>query len=169
MEASDLQERLQDLVGMGAAVPWHAVGRLHMLLDGDEPVYVDARLAPDEPGVCSGQIVLLTGDRVILAVLDHARSHPRSNEGPSYSVNATAWARSQLSSVEVVGNLENRFNPDDRWLVDYGDLWPHDGKVTLHFNHLPTLTLPLADDLSKELRRHFRTAVLPALLEDLDN
>ena len=42
MEASDLQERLQNLVGMGAAVPWHAVGRLHVLLAGDEPVYADA-------------------------------------------------------------------------------------------------------------------------------
>lgn len=167
MDASDLQERLQDLVGMGAAVPWHAVGRLHMLIAGDEPVFLDARLTPDESGVCSGRIVVLTGDRVILAVLDHAMSHPRSNEGPSYSVNATAWARSELSSVEIVGDLENGFNPDDRWLMDYGDLWPHDAKVTLHFNRLPTLTLPLADEPSKELRRHFRNAILPALLEDL--
>lgn len=167
MEASDLEERLQDLVGMGAAVPWHAVGRLHMLIAGDEPVFLDARLTPDESGVCSGRIVVLTGDRVILAVLDHARSHPRSNEGPSYSVNATAWARSELSSVEIVGDLENGFNPDDRWLMDYGDLWPHDAKVTLHFNCLPTLTLPLADEPSKELRRHFRNTILPTLLEDL--
>lgn len=169
MEASDLQDRLQDLVGMGAAVPRHAVGRLHVLLGGDEPVYVDARLTPDEPGVCSGQIVLLTGDRVILAILDHARSYPRSDEGPSYSVNARTWARSRLSCVEFVGDFENRLNPDDRWLMDYGDVWPHDAKVTLHFNDLPTLILPLSDDLGKELRRHFRTTVLPALLEDLDN
>lgn len=42
MEASDLQDRLQNLVGMGAAVRWHAVGRLHVLLAGDEPVYADA-------------------------------------------------------------------------------------------------------------------------------
>ena len=167
MEASDLHERLQDLVGMSAVVPWHAVGRLHMLIAGAEPVFLDARLTPDEPGVCSGLIVVLTGDRVILAVLDHARSHPRSNEGPSYSVNATAWARRRLSSVEFVGDLEGGFNPDDRWLMDYGDLWPHDAKVTLHFDRSPTLTLPLANDLSKELRRHFRNAVLPALLEDL--
>lgn len=167
MEASDLQERLQDLVGMGAAVPWHAVGRLHMLIAGDDPVFLDARLTPDEPGVCSGRIVALTGDRVILAVLDHARSHPRPNEGPSYSVNVTAWARRELSSVEIVGDLENGFNPDDRWLMDYGDLWPHQAKVTLHFVRSPTLTLPLADDLSRELRRHFRKTILPALLEDL--
>jgi hypothetical protein len=100
-------------------------------------------------------------DRVILAVLDHARSHPRSNEGPSYSVKATSCALSQLSSVEVVSDLKNRFNPDDRWLMDHEDLWPHDAKVTLHFAHLPTLTLPLADNLSKELRRHFRTSILP--------
>ena len=111
MEASDLQERLQDLVGMGAAVPWHAVGRFHMLLAGDEPVYIDARLTPDDPGVCSGRILVMTGDRVILAVLDHARSHPRSNEAPSYAVNVTAWARSKLSSVEIVGDVEKRFDP----------------------------------------------------------
>jgi hypothetical protein len=138
-----------------------------MLLAGDEPVYIDAHLTPDDPGVCSGRILVMTGDRVILAVLDHARSHPRSNEGPSYAVNVTAWARSELSSVDIVGDLENRFNPDDRWLMDYGDLWPHDARVTLHFNQLPTLTLPLAEDLSRELRRNFRIVILPALLKDL--
>ncbi len=166
------RQRLADAIAgalkMPISVPAHAVGRIWALLGDEDPFYVDARLKPVDPGGYSGQIVVMTKRRVILADLEKAKTpHPR--ERAEYTVTVRTWARQALSEVSIDPLPDIRANSDDRWLEDHGKLWPDGALVTVHYTDPPvSLTLPLTENPTKAQRELLATAVLPGLLQDVE-
>lgn len=165
--AGDLADRLV----RETDIPWrnlpsHIFRRLEALVAGKEVAYLDAYVEPTSTTTISGMVVAITGERIVLLTLTDA-GRPDAGVRSTATVRAEAWSRKRLRSVALEPDAEAWSNVDDRWQEDWGDYWPPQAPVTLHYDgRSEPLVLPLWGQAPKEQQQRFR-ALLPGLLDDL--
>ena len=166
MRLAELQEALVAACDVPITVPYHVATRVHFLLRGEEPVYVDVSLELGDDTI-SGNGVVLTEGRVIDARLKGTPRdlESRTERGPT--VHVTTWSRKRLERLAIHRGDDIRMNDDYDWSRDYGDQWPGLGQLSLHYGAgLDELRLPLAPLIDASRREAFARLV-PSLVEDL--
>jgi hypothetical protein len=142
-----------------AHVPVHIVVRLAMLVGHEEPQYVDHNLTRHEAGHFAGQVVIVTGTRVVLLTM----LAPQTAESWG-TVAASTWSRAALQSINITP--DSHLNTNAVWdsIPDFG--WPRGGGATLSYADGRELTLPLPGTTGRAQMETFAD-LLPGLYADL--
>jgi hypothetical protein len=164
VDLAALHHLISDRINMPVDVPVHVSRRVHALLGGKEPIFVDADVTLGDKTV-SGVVVLFTETTVVCATM---KDTPKKDPDPaSYTVQASAWSRRALLGLDIEADIDDsNSNPDHRWREDYEDMWPHDAVVDLTYKSAPKLRLPLGDSPTTEVRTELR-GFIAKLLDDM--
>lgn len=152
-----LYARLQDDSTGKQHVPPHVLHRAGVLLGGDDPLYVDSDIAVADDGSCTGRLVALTLDRVVVVDVDRALDRPRHG---ATSVRAVTFLRRSLEQLAIT----EEDGGDADWSGLSADTWPGGRTLTLGYRDQPPLRLPLNRDPGDPVRF---ARLVPRLLKDL--
>jgi hypothetical protein len=143
----ELIRQTMDSRGSGRRVALHTVQRIAALVRPEEIVLCDAALSDEPENYFTGEVVVFTASRVIVADLGR-----ESDDVPS-RVSARAWRRSALDLVEMLGSDNDWEQPNPEGTL------PSGSGLRLSYGPDRVVELPL--------KRYSAPAGLDSLLDSL--